>query len=222
MPANHDLMHGAQFAKDYVNDYLKSDLPVRLVEYRNGWTTDSHNLPDPLKYLTFEPVAIDTWPTIITVVLSTANMERLGWSSDTPSEPEYRVNYTMRTYVWVKAGGSELVTYMRDRLTTVARAALLDRPCLKATDTRNTWKVEIDEASMREEFSDLTLVKGDRVMAGSYIGYTLGINEVVARAQVGTVKEEGIQIGVKNVGIGDTSLDLPTNLGYTTTGGSSE
>ena len=59
-------------------------------------------------------------------------------------------------------------------------------------------------------------------MAGSYIGYTLGINEVVARTNLGTVKEEGVQIGVKNVGVSDTSLDLPTNLGYTTTGGSSE
>jgi hypothetical protein len=216
------LMHGAQFAKSYVNDFLETDLPVRLVEYRNGWGADSASLPDPLKFLTFEPVAIDAWPMIITVAISTANMERLGWSSDTPSEPEYRVNYTMRTYIWAKANGSEAATYMRDRLTTVTRAALLDRPCLKATDARDTWKVEIDEASMREEFSDLTLVKGDRVMAGSYIGYTLGINEVVARTNLGTVKEEGVQIGVKNVGVSDTSLDLPTNLGYTTTGGSSE
>ena len=216
------LMHGAQFAKGYVNDFLQTDLPVRLVEYRNGWGTDSATLPDTLKFLTFEPVAIDTWPSIITVVLSTANMDRLGWSSDVPSEPEYRVNYTMRTYVWAKANGSEAVTYMRDRLTTVVRAALLDRPCLKATDPRETWKVEIDEGSMREEFSDLTLVKGDRVMAGSYIGYTLGINEVVARNKLGTVKEEGIQWGVKNVGVDDATLDLPSILGYSTTGGASE
>ena len=222
MAANHNLMHGAQFAKEYVNDYLKSDLPVRLTEYRNGWAVDDRKLPDPIKYLTWEPVAIDTWPTIITVVISTSNMERLGWSSDSPSTPEYRVNYVMRTYIWTKSNGAELVTYMRDRLTTVCRAALLDRPCLKATDERDTWKVEIDESSLREEFSDLTLVKGARVMAGAYLGYTLGNKEVDDRVPVGKVKEEGIQWGVKNVGVDDATLDLPTTLGYSTTGGASE
>ena len=29
------LMHGAQFAKSYVNEYLKTEIPVRLVAYRN-------------------------------------------------------------------------------------------------------------------------------------------------------------------------------------------
>ncbi len=222
MTTDHNLMHGAQFAKEYVNNYLKSDLPVRLTEYRNGWDVDTTKLPDPIKYLTWEPIAIDTWPTIITVVVSTSNMERIGWSVDAPPAPEYRVDYVMRTYIWTKSNGAELVTYMRDRLTTVCRAALLDRPCLKATDERDTWKVEIDESSLREEFSDLTLVKGDRVMAGAYLGYNLSINEVVDRAPVGKVKEEGIQIGVKNVSVDNASLDLPTNLDYTTTGGSSE
>ena len=75
---------------------------------------------------------------------------------------------------------------------------------------------------MREEFSDLTLLKGDRVMAGAYIAYDLAINEVVARAKLGTVDEEGISLGVKNVGIGDTSLEVPDTTGYTTTGGYSE
>ena len=136
--------------------------------------------------------------------------------------PEYRVNYSMRTYIWSRTEGSEETTIMRDQLTTVVRSALLDHPCLKAADVRSTWLAEIDETSMREEFSDLTLLKGDRVMAGAYIAYDLAINEVVARAKLGTVDEEGISLGVKNVGIGDTSLEVPTTTGYTTTGGYSE
>jgi len=31
------LMHGPQFAKEYVNEYLKREIPKRLVKYRNGW-----------------------------------------------------------------------------------------------------------------------------------------------------------------------------------------
>ena len=111
---------------------------------------------------------------------------------------------------------------MRDRLTTVVRSALLDRPCLNATDPRGTWHVEIDESTMREEFSDLTLLKGDRVMAGAYIAYDLAIDEIVARADIGRVVAAGVQIGVKNVGMNDPSLDLPAVTSHTTTGGSSE
>ena len=215
----YDLMHGAQFAKKYVNDYLTNDIPIRLTTYRNGWSLNTGNLPDIELFLVHEPIALDHWPTVITVALSTGSFDQIGMVS---GHPEFRVNYSMRTYVWVRTEGSEETTVMRDRLTTVVRAALLDRPCLKATDPRSTWQAQIDQDTMREEFSDLTMLKGDRVMAGSYIAYELSINEIVSRENVGIVDEEGISIGVKNVGISDSSLDITTTTQYTTLGGYSE
>lgn len=214
----YDLMHGAQFAKSYVNEYLKNDIPVRLVSYRNGWDLNDGSLPDIELFLVHEPIALDHWPTIITVALSTGSFEQIGMVS---GHPEFRVGYSMRTYVWVRTEGSEETTMMRDQLTTVVRAALLDRPCLRATDPRSTWQAQIDQDTMREEFSDLTLLKGDRVMAGSYIAYELTINEIVAREKLGIVDEEGISIGVKNVGIGEDMVVAATTS-YTTTGGYSE
>lgn len=179
-------MNGAQFAKNYVNDYLKTDIPIRLVPYRNGWFANTGNMPDPVTFLTYEPIALDSWPTIITVVMSTNRMERIGYSGDNPL---YRVNYSMRTYVWARDIGSEEVTLMRDRLTTVVRSALLDYPCLKAMDPRETFRVQIDESTMQEQFSDLTLLKGDRVMAGAYLAYDLSIDEVVERQAISNVQE---------------------------------
>jgi hypothetical protein len=214
----YDLMHGAQFAKSYVNEYLKNDIPVRLVSYRNGWDLNDGSLPDIELFLVHEPIALDHWPTIITVALSTGSFEQIGMVS---GHPEFRVGYSMRTYVWVRTEGSEETTMMRDQLTTVVRAALLDRPCLRATDPRSTWQAQIDQDTMREEFSDLTLLKGDRVMAGSYIAYELTINEIVAREKLGIVDEEGISIGVKNVGIGE-DIAVTATTSYTTTGGYSE
>lgn len=181
-----DLMHGPQFAKEYVTRYLELDMPQRLVSYRNGWNLDDYSLPAPLKYLTYEPIALDHWPTIITVVISTLGMERIDMDRH---HPVYRVGYNMRTYVWCRDGGSEQVTDMRDRLTTVTRSALLDRPCMKATDPRRTWQAVIDESTLREEYSDLTLLKGDRVLAGAYLSYQMHINEIVAREDIGTVGE---------------------------------
>jgi hypothetical protein len=187
-----DLMYGAQFAKRYVNDYLKVDVPVRVIDYRNGWNVDDALLPNPVSFFTYEPIALDSWPTIITVAMSTNRMERIGHSG---LNPLYRVNYSMRTYIWVRDVGSEEATLMRDRLTTVVRSALLDYPCLKATDPQSTFKAMIEESTMQEQFSDLTLLKGDRVMAGAYISYDLSIDEVVDRRPLGTANQINVELG---------------------------
>lgn len=181
-----ELMHGAQFAKQYINNYLKLDIPVRLIEYRNGWNLSSTDLPTPEEFITYEPLALDSWPTIITIAISTNRLERIGYGN---ADPLYRVEYQMRTYVWVRAEGSQECTEMRDRLTTVVRSALLDYPCLKATDPNDFFRIMIDESSMREEFSDLTLLKGDRMLAGSYVAYNIQLDEIVSRKSLGTVDE---------------------------------
>tara|TARA_B110001454_G_scaffold107426_2_gene101100 strand:- start:182 stop:838 length:657 start_codon:yes stop_codon:yes gene_type:complete len=203
------LMHGSQFAKEYVTAFLTVDLPTRLIEYRNGWQIDDSELPVPTKFLSYEPIAIDAWPTVITVAISTSNMEQIGNGGPSGVDPVYRMTYAMRTYAWVRTAGSEATTLMRDRLTTVIRSALLDRPCLKATDPLSTWNAGIQPSSLREEFSDLTLLKGERVMAGAYLGYDLNIDEVVSRADIGTVGQ--IKFGVKNTPPDDITLNLPTD-----------
>lgn len=204
------LMHGPQFAKSYVNEYIKLDVPVRIIRYRNGWNVDDITLPTPIDFFIHEPIAMDTWPTIITVAISTSRFERIGY--DGP-DPLYRVDYAMRTYVWARADGAEAATTMRDRLTTVLRASLLDYPCLKAYDARNSFRAMIDESTLREEFSDLTLLKGDRFLAGSYISYTLQIDEIVTREPIGEVAEIDLEVTQTGVQIDpDTSeiKELPT------------
>lgn len=196
------LMHGPQFAKEYVNTYLKAELPKRLIRYRNGWGVSNADIPDPEDYFTYEPLVMDHWPTIITVVISTNSFDQIGWDG---MHPLYRVSYSMRTYVWSRTEGSEQTTTMRDRLTVVVRSALLDDACLQATDPRGTFRVQIDQTTMREEFSDLTLLKGDRVLAGAYVSYTMNIDEVVHREDIATVNE--ITIAYQAKGAGETFAD---------------
>ena len=180
-----DLMHGAQWAKYYVNQYLTADLPNRINRYRSGWNLDSNELPTPEFFLTYEPIALDHWPTIITICLSTSPFERMMQGRQ--GDPLYRVTYSMRTYIWAKTEGSEAVTLLRDRLTTVLRSALMDKPCLTQYDSETEADIYIDESSLREEFSDLTLIKGDRVLAGAYLGYDLILNEVIYRDQIAAI-----------------------------------
>ena len=51
--------------------------------------------------------------------------------------------------------------------------------------------------TISEEFSELTLLKGDRVMAGAYLGYDIELEEVVTREPYGTLDE--IELGVKTM-----------------------
>ena len=200
-----ELMHGPQFAKKFINDYLTTDIPSRLINYRNGWALSSSDLPTPEKFITYEPLALDSWPTIITIAISTNKLERIGYGN---ADPIYRVEYQMRTYIWVRADGSAECTEMRDRLTTVVRSALLDYPCLKATDPNDFFRIMVDESSMREEFSDLTLLKGDRMLAGAYVAYNVQLDEIVARKALGTVDE--IILKEYSSGAGE---DMPSLLG---------
>lgn len=202
-------MQGAHAAKTFVNNYLKADVPQRVDDYRNGrraetdWYLDDETLPTPKLFLIHEPIALDEWPTIITLVMSTTGLQRFDY---TPGmDPLYRVTYSMRTYVWVRSVGSEEVTLMRDRLTTVVRSALLDHPCLAANDPAKFLEVMIDEGSVREEFSDLTLLKGDRVMAGAYIAYELSVNERITRQPLGTLDEIQLEAEVTPL---DQEIDL--------------
>lgn len=172
------LQYGPYSAKKLVTDYLEYDMPMRLTAFRNSWELDDITLPSPELYLTYEPVALDVWPTIITVATSTKSIVRRGYMG--ALNPEYEVIYAMRTYVWVRTEGSQACTEMRDRLTTVLRSSLLDGACLE-TDIENSIPIRVEESNMSEEFSDLTLLKGDRVLAGAYISYDLTMMETEVR-----------------------------------------
>jgi hypothetical protein len=194
-------MQGPHKAKEFVNLYLESDLPDRLIKYRNAWNLDDEELPEPKKYLAYEPVAIDAWPTLITVAISMDGLERTDYTR--LFDPRFSVNYTMRTYIWVKDDQSDLATLKRDRLTTVLRSALLDGPSLNQCGDAEGLEVMIDESSIREEYSELTLIKGERVMAGAYLGYTVTIVET-SRIPVIAESATEIETEVVNVAIEET------------------
>lgn len=173
------MMDGAWQAKTLVTDYLNSDLPTRLIRFRNYWQLDDAFLPNPEKTIQFEPLALDHWPTIITLVTGTQQVLRDDY--DDTANPKYRVTYAMRTYIWVRNEGPDRTTQVRDNLTTVIRDALVDHPALREIPAGQYCEAMILEETIREEFSDLTMVKGERYIAGAYIAYDMAVTEVVTR-----------------------------------------
>lgn len=182
------MMSGPWSAKQYVTAYLKWDLPRRLVDYRNLWQLDDSRLPTPTAFYPYEPPAVDHWPMVITVQMSTTRMERQDYTDG--ANPVYRCTYALRTYLWTREDSAERVTETRDRLTTVIRTSLLDRPSLNTGDPTAKLDLLVDETTMREEFSDITYVKGDRALAGSYISYDLSLYEAITRRDLFVATEE--------------------------------
>lgn len=184
------MMEGPASAKTFVANYLKGDLKARCAAYRNHWSIPEELLEEPTTYLTYAAPSLEHMteelPACYTVIISTPSLVR-GDYTDT-LDPIYTVNYEARTYVWVKGSGMEEATAKRDNLMTVVRTALLDHQCLQAADTENLG-VKFDEGTMREEFSDLIPVKGDRYAAGGYISYTMTISETVTRPTSGEVTD---------------------------------
>lgn len=175
-----EAMYGPQFAKNFVNEYLKIEIPKRLVQYRNYWGASNEEMPDPAEFLDYEPATMDVWPMVITVSMSARNFSRVAHMR--AGDPEYLISYNMRTYVWARTEGERSVTVMRDRLIVVVRSALLDYPCLKRVNPER--QAQVDESTVTEEYSEITLLKGDRYLSGAYVGYELKIEEAIVREKI--------------------------------------
>lgn len=173
------VIEGVWQAKTLVTEYLNADLPSRLINYRTHWGKDESTLPTPAWVIQYEPLALDHWPTIINLAMNTASVVREDYGEG--ADPVYRVTYDMRTYIWVKAVGEAEVTEIRDNLTTVVRSALLDHPALREVPRWEHCNPLVMEDTIREEYSDLTVLKGDRYLAGAYVAYQLAVSETITR-----------------------------------------
>lgn len=181
------MMHGVTTAKQYVTDFLEAELPVYLATLRAEWDLSESDIPDPVAYYPHEPVKLDRWPMIAT---SAVRMGRLIATEQTELGAVYTMRYSIRTFVWVRQEGFASVVQTRDGLSCAVRIALLDKPWLNVSDQRAL----VEETTLTEEYSDVTAVKGDRYVAGSYLGFDLLVEEELDRATRGTVNSTQVEV----------------------------
>ena len=212
------MMNGPKRARHWVNDFLAADIPTRLIGYRSWWGLDETSLPTPQKFLTFEPAQIAHWPMVYSIVLSTTSVTHTDWDFD--ENPKYEITHSMRTYVWAKAVNEEPATDLRDDLTVVVRDALMDLPAVSSyNQTQGNCSAVISEDSIREEFSDLTFIKGDRFLAGAYIQYDMVMTETISREALGVISVipsvivQLIEKVPNAPTVLTTTVDVPTEIG---------
>jgi hypothetical protein len=121
-----------------------------------------------------------------TMVLGSTDLVRSDY--DFEENPKYEVRYNMRTYIWARAVGNLEVSDLRDNLTTVVMDALIDLPAVSSYNaTQPDCSGVIDEGSIRVEFSDIFLLKGERMTSAAYIQYEIVMTETITRDPYGVV-----------------------------------
>ena len=193
------MMHGPMDIKKKISAYLKTDLPDRILRYRNHWQLDDKMLPLPedKAYQTYHPATIlnrtQDYPAIFTVILNTPRISRYGYDRST-DDPLYQCEYNARTYVWVKQRGETETAESRDYMITLVRSALLDHQSFRSYDDNDSFtEVKFDEGTMFEEYSDLMALQGEYYIAGGFVGYVLTVTEKNSQQQIGTVEEFQLQ-----------------------------
>lgn len=172
-------MRGVQVPKRAVADYLAARLPAHLDALVEQWGV---TLDKPEDYLPNEPSALDRFPLVAVSGVRVASVRRREVETEAPAVV-YDVAYALRVFVWVRAQGVDRAVTLRDDLTAAVRGLLIANPTLDVPDEA----VLIDEDSIVEEYSEPTPVKGDRVVAGSFVGVTVTCTERLLAGSLGTV-----------------------------------
>ena len=182
MPRPEPLLRGATAVRSAVVNYLTATVPDVVDQARDQWGLNENELPYPVKYDAYEPYALDRWPLIGVNVASASEFTRFQYVRY--ASGQYMSQYAVRVFTWVRTpmdkddipmepGYSESIR-LRDDLSACVRAALLRSGSLGQPDA-----ILFDEASLSENYSEATGVKGSRFVAGVIHSFTIRYDETV-------------------------------------------
>lgn len=181
MTAASTEMRGPVGVRHGVTEFLRAVLPSHLEACRTAWGLQPAQLPAPVSepddprkdaYIDHEPRAIDRWPL---VAVTSGRMLQRAQDFSIDGDPIYRSIYPVRVYSWVRADGEEETQRMRDDYGTAIRVAFLAHVNLADISGR----FAVVPSTVVLDFSDVAPVKGDRFVAGSYVGFDLHVTETL-------------------------------------------
>lgn len=163
-----------------VAEFSRLWLPQHAAAAAEAWELDPVLVPVPLSapgeprrdaYLPREPAAIDRWP-----LLSVTTGRRTSAPIDQNDDGEVQIQsiHQTRVYLWVKAAGWNATMDMRDNLATVAQAMFLAHNNL---DGDGTMRIMVK--TMMTDYSTVEPVKGERFVAGAFVGFDLAVVETL-------------------------------------------
>lgn len=177
-------IRGPRGIRHAVTTYLRDRLPAHIGACRQAWELTDDELPIPVSrsddprvdaYFARPVDVIDRWP-----MLSVTNGPRTQLRSPRGSvdfEEDGSLvtmgTYPMRVYCWVRAEGRDETIDMRDDFATALQIAV------HADLTLASRWLAVEPSSIRLDFSDVEKVKGERWVAGAYVGFDLAATETL-------------------------------------------
>lgn len=174
-------MRGPSGVRLGVCEFLRAVLPGHLEGCRVAWGLSEKQLPTPASfpedprrdaYYDREPRAIDRWPL---VAVTSGRMTQRATDFSAEGDAIYRSTYPIRVYSWMRAAGFDETQRMRDDFGTAIRIAFLAH--INLADMSGRFAVVPSTVVL--DFSDVAPVKGDRFVAGSYVGFDLHVAETL-------------------------------------------
>lgn len=185
------LMRGVTGVRGIIADYLSVAMPQTLVVARQDWLLNQYQLPDPVRYDSYDPLTASEYPVIGSLVVRSSNFVRRDYDSNMAEE--YDVRYATRVFMWARTpqlsdGTFESPPYeatlrVRDDLALALRATLLNSLSMGGNE-----HVCLQEGSMSEEYFDAIRSSSDnnRWMAGVTFAFDLDVTESLSRLPLGT------------------------------------
>lgn len=173
------LTRGPRAVHDQLIGFLQARLPIALAVARQAWGLDPVDLPDPVRYLAYESVAIDDRVPIVSVAVGRS----LGYAR-TDAEGDYQVRYICTVYGWLKADDYDPPQQMRDDFASVLASVFLATPSLGAPG-----RFRFEETTLEVNYSDAAKVKGDRWLAGVSLTFQVQHSEQLRPVRLGVAED---------------------------------
>lgn len=173
-------MRGPVGVRTQVTTYLREVLEDHLAAVRAAWELTEAQLPAPTNdpddpkadaYLNREPSALDRWP-LVAVTSGRVSQRAVDFAAD--FSQVYRSTCPIRIYSWVNAAGRDDAQEMRDNFATAIRVAVLANVQLGTSGD-----LLLSPSTLVIDASDVSKVKGDRYVAGSYVGFDVTFVETL-------------------------------------------
>lgn len=173
-------MRGVRGVRSQIASYLRSSMPGHIEAARAAWGLTEEELPTPVSssdpkldaYYPREVEVLDRWP-LIAVASGRLTSRPSDFDVDT-FDAVYRSVLPVRVFAWSRAEGRVEVQDMRDDFAAVVRACLLADPQLgTAGDLLLSPETMLIDPSRPDK------VKGERWIAGAFIGFDVVVGETL-------------------------------------------
>lgn len=186
-----ELMRGATHARQYLEDFLRDRYPHFIVAARQQWGLETHELPMPLRYDSYDPLQVVEYPIIGSIVSRTNNWRRVD--VNTHGEEVYRSVYSVRAFLWVRTPRDEQGNWMLPEYDTCLRVrddmTALMRTCILGTPSLNSGGAcTVQENTLVEDYLDAikSSPQTPQWMAGATLSFDMVMHEANYLPTVGT------------------------------------